>query len=177
MPIYIALLRGVNVGGARPLKMADLRNTLERAGCTSVATYIQSGNVVLSHAEKSEAKLVGILEAAVAKAAGFDVDIVLRTKTELAKVVTNSPFPRAKPEQLYVFFLAERPDKTALATIDAKAFEPESFAIVGRDVYVHLPNGMGRSKLAGTVARKLPTATARNWRTIQTLIAMSSPAQ
>ena len=178
MPVYVALLRGVNVGGARSLKMSDLRNTFERAGCTNVATYIQSGNVVFAHEEKSAAKLVELLEAAIAKAAGFDVDIVLRTKSELAKVVAQNPFPRAKPEQLHVFFMAMKPAADALDDVDAKKFAPEKFAVVGRELYLMLPNGIGRSTLVGTLVRKSPIkeATARNWRTVQTLIAMTSPA-
>lgn len=178
VPIYVALLRGINVGGHRPVKMSELRTTLEKVGCTNVATYINSGNVVFAHDEKSEAKLLAIVEAAIAKQTGFEVDVVLRTRSELAKVVTNNPFKKAKPEQLYVFFMAKKPARDALATFDAKPFEPETFAIVGRELYVLLPNGLGRSKLVGTLVRKSPVkeATARNWRTIQTLIAMSSPA-
>jgi uncharacterized protein (DUF1697 family) len=175
VPIYVALLRGINVGGHRPVKMTDLRTTLEKAGCTNVATYIQSGNVVFAHEEKSEATLLEVIEAAIAKQAGFDVDVVLRTRSELAKVVTNNPFKKATPEQLHVFFMAKKPARDALATFDAKAFEPEKFAIVGRDLYVLLPNGLGKSKLVVTLARKSPVkeATARNWRTIQTLISMT----
>jgi uncharacterized protein (DUF1697 family) len=178
VPIYVALLRGVNVGGARSLKMSDLRNTFECAGCTNVATYIQSGNVVFAHVEKSQAKLVELLQAAIAKAAGFAVDVVIRTKTELAQVVAQNPFPRAKPEQLHVFFMAKKPAANALDDFDAKKFEPEKFAFVGRELYVMLPNGMGRSTLVGALVRKAPVkdATARNWRTVQTLIAMTTPA-
>jgi uncharacterized protein (DUF1697 family) len=177
VPIYVALLRGVNVGGARSLKMSDLRNTFERAGCTNVATYIQSGNVVFAHTEKSQAKVVELLEAAIAKAAGFDVDVIVRTKAELAKVVTQNPFPRAKPEQLYVFFMEKKPAADALAHVDAKKFEPEKFQVVGRELYFMLPDGLGRSQLVGTLARKSPVkeATGRNWRTVQTLIGMTEP--
>jgi uncharacterized protein (DUF1697 family) len=175
MPIYVALLRGINVGGHRPVKMSDLRTTLEKAGCTNVATYIQSGNVVFAHEEKSEGTLLPIIEAAIAKQAGFEVDVILRTRSELAKVVTNNPFKKAQPEQLYVFFMAKKPARDALATFDAKPFEPERFAIVGRELYVLVPNGLGRSQLVGKLVRKSPVkeATARNWRTIQTLISMT----
>ena len=178
MPIYVALLRGINVGGVRSLKMSDLRNTFEKAGCTNVATYIQSGNVVFAHVEKSAAKLGEILEAALAKAAGFDVDIVIRTKSEMAKVVAQNPFPRAKPESLYVYFMPKKPAADALAHVDPKKFEPEKFAVVGRELYLVLPNGGGRSTLVGTLVRKSPIkeATARNWRTVNTLIAMTEPA-
>jgi uncharacterized protein (DUF1697 family) len=175
MPLYVALLRGINVGGARPLKMSDLKAALEQAGCTNVATYIQSGNVVLAHEETSESKVVEILEAAIAKKAGFDVDVILRTRSQLANVVAKNPFKKAKPEQLYVFFMAKKPPRDALSTVDAKAFEPEKLAIVGRELYVFVPDGLGRSKLVGTLVRKSPVkeATARNWRTTQTLLVMT----
>ncbi|HUS30124.1 MAG TPA: DUF1697 domain-containing protein [Kofleriaceae bacterium] len=175
VPIYVALLRGINVGGSRPVKMQALRATFARVGCTNVATYIQSGNVVFAHAEKSEAKLVALVEAAIAKDAKFDVKVVVRTKAELAKIVAKNPFKKATDQQLHVFFMAKKPARDALAKVDAKAFEPEKFAIVDRELYVYLPNGLGRSKLAGTLMRKPPIdeATARNWRTVQTLVAMT----
>jgi len=179
VPIYVALLRGINVGGSRPLKMASLKTAFEQAGCTNVATYIQSGNVVFAHVEKSESKLRDILEAAIAKAAGFDVDVVLRTRSELAKVIANNPFARAKPEQMHVFFLPSKPARDALAAlgaIDMKAFAPEAFTLKGREVYLFLPTGIGNSKLAVMLMRKLKDATARNWRTTEKLVAMTSPA-
>jgi len=176
VPIYVALLRGINVGGSRSLKMAILKTAFEKAGCTNVATYIQSGNVVFAHVEKSEAKLREILEAAIAKAAGFDVDVVLRTRSELAKVIENNPFARSDAERVYVFFLPSKPARDALATIDVKAFAPEAFRLVGREVYLSLPAGMGNSKLAAALMRKLKDATARNWRTTEKLVAMCSPA-
>jgi uncharacterized protein (DUF1697 family) len=176
VPIYVALLRGINVGGSRSLKMTDLKAAFEQAGCTNVATYIQSGNVVFAHAVKSEATLRDLLEAALAKKAGFEVDVVLRTRSELAKVIAHNPFGRAKPEQLHVFFLPQKPASSVLSAIDAKPFAPEAFALEGREVYLFLPNGLGRSKLAVTLMRKLKDATARNWRTTEKLVAMSSPA-
>jgi uncharacterized protein (DUF1697 family) len=176
VPIYVALLRGINVGGSRPLKMTVLAETFWQAGCTNVATYIQSGNVVFAHVEKSEAKLRELLESAIAKAAGFDVDVVLRTRSELAKVIANNPFVRAKPEQMHVFFLPKKPARDVLATVDAKPFAPEAFQVKGREVYLFLPNGIGNSKLAVMLMRKLKDATARNWRTTEKLVAMTSPA-
>jgi uncharacterized protein (DUF1697 family) len=177
VPVYIALLRGINVGGARPIKMADLKKTFEKAGATDVATYIQSGNVVFTHAQRSEPKLAAELQIAVEKASGHQgVVVVLRSSAQMAAVVEDNPFPRAKPEQLHVFFMAKKPAADALAQIDVKAFEPERCALVGRELYLMLPNGMGQSKLVPVLARKSPakSATARNWRTIQTLIAMAT---
>lgn len=176
MPVYIALLRGINVGGNRSLKMADLVRTFEKAGASDVKTYIQSGNVVFAHASRAEAKLAGELEAAIAKASGHDVPVILRSTAQLAAVVEANPFPRAKPEELHVFFMAKQPAAGALESFDAKPFAPDRFELVGRELYLMLPNGLGRSKLAATIARKSPAkeATARNWRTIEKLVAMAT---
>jgi uncharacterized protein (DUF1697 family) len=169
MPAYVALLRGINVGGNRMIKMADLRDVFVSAGALDVATYIQSGNVVFTHAARSETTLAAQLEKRIAKAAGFPVPVVLRTASQLARVIEDSPFPGADADHLHVAFLTTRPPANAW-TIDARSLAPERCAVVGRELYLYLPAGMGRSKLAAAVLAK-PTAiggraTARNWRTV-----------
>jgi len=175
MPVYVALLRGINVGGNRMIKMADLREVFIAAGADDVATYIQSGNVVFTHAARSEPTLAAQLEKRIAKAAGFPVPVVLRTAGQLARVIEDSPFPDA--DHLHIAFLAARPPANA-PTIDARAFAPERCAAVGRELYLYLPDGMGRSKLAAAVLAK-PKAigasgTARNWRTVLKLNELAS---
>ncbi|MDQ6857791.1 MAG: DUF1697 domain-containing protein [Chloroflexota bacterium] len=169
MPTYVALLRGINVGGNRMIKMADVRAIFAAAGGADVVTYIQSGNVMFSHAERSERTLAAELEKRIAKSAGFPVPVVLRTPAQLARVIADCPFPDADADQLHVAFLATPPAANAV-TIDAGAFAPERHAVVGRELYLHLPNGMGRSKLAAAVLAKPNAigagATARNWRTV-----------
>ena len=174
VPAYVALLRGINVGGRHLLKMATLRAVVEAAGGTKVETYIQSGNVVFGHASRGSAPLQTKLSAAIAKAAGFPVPVVLRTAAELAEVIATNPFGGAPDEQLHVMFCAAQPVATAFDKLDATAFAPECWAIGAREVYLHLPNGMGKSRLAVTVSRlaALKDATARNWRTVQTLAGM-----
>jgi uncharacterized protein (DUF1697 family) len=177
MPAYVALLRGVNVGGNRMIKMADLREVFIAADAEDVTTYIQSGNVVFTHAARSEPTLAAELEKRIAKAAGFPVPVVLRTAGQLARVIEDSPFPEADADHLHVAFLAARPPANAL-TIDTRAFAPERYAAVGRELYLYLPNGMGRSKLAAAVLAK-PKAigaggTARNWRTVLKLNELAS---
>jgi uncharacterized protein (DUF1697 family) len=177
MPAYVALLRGINVGGNRMIKMADLRDVFLAADADDVATYIQSGNVVFTHAGRSETRLVAELEKRIAKAAGFPVPVVLRTARELARVIEDSPFADADADHLHVAFLPARPPENAL-TIEARSFAPESCAVVGRELYLYLPDGMGRSKLAAAVLAK-PKAigaggTARNWRTVLKLNELAS---
>jgi uncharacterized protein (DUF1697 family) len=174
VPAYVALLRGINVGGRHSLKMATLRDVIEAAGGTKVETYIQSGNVVFGHAARAAGPLQTKLTAAIAKAAGFPVPVVLRTGPELAAVVAENPFATAPGEQLHVMFCGAQPAPAAFDKLDASAFAPECWAIGTREVYLRLPNGMGNSKLAVSVSRLAPLkeATARNWRTVQTLAGM-----
>ena len=177
MPAYVALLRGINVGGNRVIKMADLREVFIAADADHVATYIQSGNVVFTHAARSEATLTAGLEKRIAEAAGFPVPVVLRTAGQLARVIGDNPFPDADADHLHVTFLAARPLATA-PNIDARAFAPERCAAVGRELYLHLPDGMGRSRLAAAVLAK-PKAigaggTTRNWRTVLKLNELAS---
>jgi uncharacterized protein (DUF1697 family) len=156
---HIALLRGINVGGNRIIKMADLRTMFVAAGARDVETYIQSGNVVFSQARPTAARF----EKEIAKQTGFAVQVVLRTAEEWAALA--HPFER--DEHVHVFFLA------AAAPLDVKATAPEAYLVKQRDVFVYLPDGVGRSKLAGAIGKALPTATARNWRTVQQLAAMA----
>jgi uncharacterized protein (DUF1697 family) len=177
MPAYVALLRGINVGGYRMIKMSDLRDVFAAADARDVATYIQSGNVVFTHATRSEPKLAAELEKRIAKAAGFQVPVVLRCAGELAQVIEDSPFPDADPDHLHVAFLAARPPAT-VPMIDVRAFAPERCALLGRELYLCLPDGMGRSKLAAAVLAR-PKAigaggTARNWRTVLKLNELAS---
>jgi uncharacterized protein (DUF1697 family) len=160
---YIALLRGINVGGNRIIKMADLRAMFVAAGATDVETYIQSGNVVFTHWRASSAKL----EERIAKDTGFDVPVVLRTAAEWTALIDANPFTTCG-EHLHVFFLPKATPCTVVAT------KPERYETVDREVYACLPNGLGRSKLAVALMKALPTATARNWRTVQQLHAMAS---
>jgi uncharacterized protein (DUF1697 family) len=173
----VVLLRAVNVGG-RKLAMADLRRALTDAGCRAVETYIQSGNAVLEPPEDRPASGAGLaawLEAVISDEAGFPVPVVCRSASELRRTVDRNPFPQAGGKLLHVVFLADSPPPGALDQV--QAVPPEAFQLVGPDLYLHLPNGMGRSKLPlelDRAGRKLtpPTvATARNWNTVLELLA------
>jgi uncharacterized protein (DUF1697 family) len=169
MPRQIALLRGVNVGGKKKVAMARLRALLEDLGHDDVRTYLNSGNVVFSGRRRS----VKHLEAALADTFGFDVPVVLRTRDELAEVVKANPLRKVAtdPAKHLVVFCAEN----AEVTLDPDDFEPETFVVRGREVYLWLPGGIGTSPLASVLAAKpLGTnSTARNWRTVEKLLALA----
>jgi uncharacterized protein (DUF1697 family) len=173
---WIALLRAVNVGTGRKVAMADLRTWMEEAGAGDVVTYIQSGNVVFSHASRSEPELAAQLEARITKRAGFAVPVMLRTAAQLAAVVDANPFPKVDPDRVHVGFMAERPARAAFSGVDAAKFEPEQFAVIGRELWLHLPHGVGRARLPVALGKvkAAPPATLRNWRTVAKLVELSS---
>ena len=176
MTTSIALLRAINVGGNRSIKMADLAEVFGAAGCGNVRTYIQSGNVVFTHGSRSEAALVDDLQRGIEQATGFDVAVVVRTAEAWAEVVAQNPYSGVEPTHLHVSFLADAPAASEVESIDRAAFAPEQFSVVGRQVYLHLPHGMGRAKLPVALTRTLlrSPATTRNWRTVEKLLALAS---
>ena len=175
MTAYIALLRGINVGGHKAVPMARLAEIVVAAGGADVRTYIQSGNVVFAH-QAGEPALQADLERQIADEFGFAVPVVLRTAAEMASVVDHNPYLGVEPTKLLVAFLAEPPPVELADGIDRGAFGAEEFTVEGRQVYLHLPDGAGRSKLVPALGRTLlrAPATTRNWRTVETLLAMAA---
>ena len=149
--------------------MTDLARWLVEAGFSDVATYIQSGNVVLTHAPRVDvaAEVGAIIEAN----AGFEVDVVVRDAREMRGVLTTNPFTDPDPTHLHVAFHSAPPSHDVVARVDPEAFAPEHFAVVGRDVFLHVPDGMGRSAMVPRLAL-VKGATVRNWNTVQRLVAM-----
>lgn len=170
----IALLRGVNVGGNRKVPMAELRALFVDAGFENVTTYIQSGNVVFAHRKRSPDALEADLEARIQAAVGFDVSVVVRTAHQWDGVVRNNPFPGVEPTKLHVAFLKSDPAPDWADAIDVAAFAPEELVLVGRDLYLHLPNGMGRAKLPPTLRALRTPTTARSWQTVMKLQELAS---
>ncbi len=165
MTTYIALLRGINVGGKHKVAMADLKALFADAGGQVVTTYIQSGNVVFTHPAKLPDKLGADLERRIEAQTGLAVAVVLRTASELAAVVRDNPFPGMETH-LHVTFLSSDPPAGALDSTDAVAFAPEQFAMVGRQLYLYLPDGMARTKLPKALDVFSTPVTTRNWRTV-----------
>lgn len=177
MARYVALLRGINLGGKRKVPMARLRKMLEGLGYASVATLLQSGNAVFTCKEQGEAKLIQQLEASIAAEFGLEVAVLVRTRDELAAAVRKNPLPGAgrDPSRFLVTFLSGVPDPKRVREIDAAAYLPDEFRVVSREIYARFPNGAGRSKLAAMLGgpRLGVTATARNWRTVTKLLELA----
>lgn len=167
MARMVALLRGVNVGGRNKLPMADLRSLFSSLGHEDVVTYVQSGNVVFTSAGAVEPTAI---EATIARRFAIDTTVVLRSLAELERVLESNPYPAADPSHLHVGFLPYPPARDALRLPDLSGFAPEQATLVGCELYLHLPNGMGRAKLPPFLDRqlKVPT-TVRNWNTVNQL--------
>lgn len=175
---HVALLRGINVGGRHRLPMADLAAAFAAEGCAEVRTYIQSGNVLFLAPAARVAAVAGAVEAALAARFGFRAPVVIRSAAELARVARGNPFlaAGADPATLHVAFLAGRPAPGRVAALDPRRSPPDAFAVRGREVYLHLPDGVARSKLTSSWldAALATTSTLRNWRTVLELLARSS---
>lgn len=173
---FVALLRGINVGGKHKLPMKELAPIFADAKCSDVRTYIQSGNVVFAAPPSLAQKLPMLLAKNIEERFGFAVPVIIRNRDELAQVVRENPFlKQALPETtLHVYFLADQPSPAALKSLDPNRSVPDEFRVAGRHIYLHTPNGMGRTKLTSTYFdSKLATVcTARNWATVQTLLGM-----
>ena len=173
MPTYVSLLRGINVSGRNRIAMADLRALLESAGQADVTTYVQSGNVISNSPLRNAGAVGREIEQVIARELGLDVTVMVRTESQLARLLTANPFTTRQPDptKLHVTFLHDKPARAAVAAIDATKFAPDEFAVAGHDVYVHCPNGYGRTKINNTYfENKLGVAgTTRNWKTVMAL--------
>jgi uncharacterized protein (DUF1697 family) len=160
------------------LPMPALRASLERAGFDDVVTYIQSGNVVLKAAERSSDVVGRRVEAAITELIGARIEVIVRSGKELAAVVKANPYVGRVPDvtKLHVLFLDRKPNSAALDVLAQKPFAPDEFAAGAREIYLHCPDGVGRSKLVIAIGPKLApaVATMRNWNTVTKLAEMAA---
>ncbi len=179
-PIQLALLRGINVGGKNMLPMKHLAKIFEDAGCIDVRTYIQSGNVIFRARNNAVEKLPGRIATQIAESFGYGTPVVLRTATELGEAILQNPFVKAGADEntLHVYFLASLPTKENVEDLDPDRSRPDAFAVVNREIYLRLPNGMGRTKLTNAYfdSKLATTSTARNWRTVIKLFELMKSA-
>lgn len=177
MANFVALLRGVNVGGKNLLPMAELSRMFEEAGCSNVLTYIQSGNVRFSVSQAKAAKLPGVISARIAERFGYRTPVILRSADELGETVRNNSFLHAgSPENhLHVLFLADQPEAAAIASLDPDRSPPDAFVVRGREIYLQCPNGVGNTKLTNAWfdSRLATISTGRNWRTVLKLFELA----
>jgi uncharacterized protein (DUF1697 family) len=175
MERQVALLRGINLGPSRRIAMPAVRELLGEAGYEEVQTYVQSGNVVLA-SDCRPAELEARLEALIAERFGFEVGVIARSRDELAEVVERDPFAEeaVNPKRYQVSFLAAPLDPQRVEALAAQAAEAERFCALGRELYAWHPDGVARSRLSASLAGAGlgVKATARNWTTVTTLLAM-----
>jgi len=180
VPTHVALLRGINVAGRNKVAMADLRQVVSSLGHTEVSTYIQSGNVVFTAADAPS--LAADLERAIRHSLGVSPPVVVLTRNELAQVVRDNPYPdEPNPRAVHAVFLTAPPTPASADTL-AEALQragdtgsSDTAQLIGRTVYLHTPDGFGRSKLAELIVQSGKpelTGTARNWATVTKLLAM-----
>ena len=172
---YIALLRGINVGG-KVLKMADLKDAVAPLGFTDIQTYLQSGNMVFRTAESDNAKLAKRISDAIRDHKAIDVTVMVRDAAEWTKVVSGNPYLQARefPKTVHAFILERMPEAERLDTLQAKEAGMEEWQIVDGTLYLHTPDGFGKSVLGNIIERVLKVPmTARNWNTVLALDALA----
>jgi uncharacterized protein (DUF1697 family) len=170
---YIALLRGINVGGNTMIKMEELRTTFEALGFTNVVSYINSGNLAFDTSKAAEEKLAAKIETSIEDRFGKPVQVMVRERRDIERIIESNPFEGefGSHKEMHVLFLkADLPDEKAKWLSEAVP-AGERFAVQGREIYCHLPRGVADSYLGrGLFEKKLQVSvTARNWRTVKKL--------
>ena len=176
MATWIALIRGINVSGKNMVPMNMLAADLTAAGATDVKTYLQSGNVVLSHKAKTAADVEALVAKAIETRHGFRPSVMVLSVGDFAEAALANPFKAAEAnhKEMHLVFLAEEPSVAAVAGL-AKYKSTESYEVIGRRLYLHTPGGLLSSKIAERPDKLLGVAaTARNWRTVIALRNMTT---
>jgi uncharacterized protein (DUF1697 family) len=164
--VYVAFLRGINLGPTNKVSMPELRKMAEELGYTDVATYINSGNLIFTSSKKA-AGLQREISAGIARRFGTKTDVAVRTPKQLKKIIDDNPYPDGSPSQVTVAFLTKAAPAGAKEKVAAIATEAEPFTFAGSEVYVHYTNGMGRSKLAEKFSSIIGvSSTVRNLNTV-----------
>ncbi|GHF22651.1 MULTISPECIES: DUF1697 domain-containing protein [Streptomyces] len=180
MTTFVALLRGINVGGKKRVPMQTLRDLLTGMGCGSVRTHLNSGNAVFTHPDAGAEALAAGLEQAIERELGISVACLVREAGEVRRIVDGNPFAgqEVDPARFLVLFLSGPADPATVADLDPAAYVPEEFALGERAVYLHCAAGIRDSKLAKqlTERRLGTTVTGRNWNTVTRLADMAEDA-
>jgi uncharacterized protein (DUF1697 family) len=178
MPVFISMLRGVNVVGHNRIKMDALRAVYESLKFEDPRTYIQSGNVIFRTKGKNSPALAKKIQDAIEGAFGFRPAVIVRTPDELRRAIADTPFPSHRnlhPSKILVTFLAGEPGPEAQATLFGLKGHPEELHLKGRELYIYFPNGAGQTKLPWSSVEKLlkVTGTARNWNSVTKMLAIA----
>ncbi|MCZ6657268.1 MAG: DUF1697 domain-containing protein [Gammaproteobacteria bacterium] len=173
---WIALFRGVNVGGKHIVPMQELRQLFTELGLNEARTYIQSGNVVFRTASQDRDRLAADVTKAVDERYGFEPKVLLMEVEALAAAIARNPYPRAEssPKSLHLYFFYQDPPNPDIAGLNEWKSATEHFTLIDRVLYLHAPDGIGRSKLAERIEKLVGVgATARNWRSTTKILAMA----
>lgn len=174
MATCAVLLRAINLGSRNKIGMPALTALIEACGVRDVTSYVQSGNVIGRAGRSTPAKLESAIAGRIADDLGLDITVLVRTAAQLDAIAAGNPFltTGAEPGHLHVTFLATKPPADQVKALAARSFPPDEFAVVGREVYLHCPDGYGRSKLNNAFFEKQlgVSATTRNWRTVTALV-------
>ena len=177
MKTYIALFRGINMGGHHRLLMKDLASLLQRLGVQNIRTYIQSGNAVFLSEERTASRLAARISAAIRTAHGFEPQVLLLEPKDLERAIAENPFPQAErePKSLHLLFLLSDPTAPDLVKLEQVKAKTEQFMLRGRLFYLHAPEGVGRSRLAASAERLLGVpVTGRNWKTVREILLLTT---
>lgn len=178
MTVWLTLLRGINVGGNKQIKMAGLKTLLELLGLRSVQTLLQSGNVIFESDQTDPDQLTPQIEAGIEQTFGFRSAVILRTREQVKTVIEGHPFSAdqlAEPGKAVVMFLRTAPETKAFESLQNAYSGPEEFHLKGTELYLYYNNGLGRSKLTNALIEKKlqTTGTARNWNTVTRLLTLA----
>lgn len=173
MKTYIALLRGINVGGHKKLKMADLKLLFEELGFEAVTTYIQSGNVVFT-AKKGNG-LAERISKEIEKRFGWEVPVLVKTADAIAEILKDCPFDDTKKAEAYFMLLASPPEEKLMEAVREINYPNEEFVLTAKCVYIYFGNGYGNAKLNNNLFEKKlkVAATTRNYRTLAKLVVLA----
>jgi uncharacterized protein (DUF1697 family) len=172
MAVWVAFLRGINVGGNRKVPMAELRSLCEEAGLADVRTYIASGNLLFTSSARSAAKVRALLEKRIEEHFGFPVVVVVRSPKQLRDVVDGLPFD--DPDHAHVSFLVSGSERAATEELQAALINDARLEVVGDHAYLLTPKGLGQGFLKPGADRKFgKVGTVRNWRTVCKVLAMA----
>jgi uncharacterized protein (DUF1697 family) len=178
MPVHVALVRAINVGGRNTLAMSDLRELVESLGLTDARSFLQSGNLIFNSPRLKADALERLLEAETAHRLKVSADYLIRTTAELQAIIAQNPFPNEAerdPSHFVVMFLKHAPGKKSMKALQDAVRGPEIVRLDGKQLYIVYPAGIGRSRLTSAlIEQKLGTrGTGRNWNTVLKLTALT----
>ncbi len=176
MQIYIALLRGINVGGHHKIPMASLREMLEHLNFSNVRTYIQSGNIVFQYSLTSVALLEEKIATAITKTFGFSIPVIVKTQTTFTTVFVNCPFKAKKQKESSYFTLLQKlPKQEDIEALKKIQFPNEQFFVYPDAIYGYSSAGYARVKANNNFFEKKlkVAATTRNYKTMQALLKLA----